>query len=429
LELDPEKGDKFEVAIANPPFTRNHSIDRHRRKILRKRFGIEGPAGIWVYFLAHAMDFLVEGGRIASVVPGSALFTKYGDAFLRRMCGSFLTVNVYELAEKPIWGGGAEERGAVILAEGYRYGPCESYFKGIWPLSSTEIYQHWSEPQAYRDLTSISRRLGDIASVSIGVVTGCNSTFLLTEEERATLGLSIEDVTLTVSRARHVEGISVSREDLVRLARDGQKTWLLTPRSIEDRGTPVRKRLAEITKHQRRSTCWMNKRSPWWHIETEPNCQGVFTYMNERGPRLALTATKIICTNTLHRVIFNPSVSDADKLAAALTFISTFGQLAGEVMGRVYGGGVLKFELTEARSMPILLGPDHRDAGALQRVALRVDFALRAGAVDAARDLADEALLSRVLGPSWRSAVAELREAVRHRRDARHTGRAVLRYR
>jgi hypothetical protein len=33
---------------------------------LRERFGIEGPAGIWAYFLAHSMDFLVQGGRIAS---------------------------------------------------------------------------------------------------------------------------------------------------------------------------------------------------------------------------------------------------------------------------------------------------------------------------------------------------------------------------
>jgi adenine-specific DNA-methyltransferase len=170
----------------------------------------------------------------------------------------------------------------------------------------------------------------------------------------------------------------------------------------------------------------MNKRTPWWRIETGPDCHGVFTYMNERGPRLALTAAKIKCTNTLHRVVFNPIVSEADKLAAALTFISSFGQLAGEAIGRVYGGGVLKFELTEARLMPVLSVLDHRDASVLQTAAHRVDFALRAGAVDAARELADEALLLRVLGLSWKSAVAELREALRERRYARHSGQAVL---
>jgi hypothetical protein len=147
--------------------------------------------------------------------------------------------------------------------------------------------------------------------------------------------------------------------------------------------------------------------------------------MNERGPRLALTDVKIICTNTLHRVVFDPPVSEVDKMAAALTFISTFGQLAGEVIGRVYGGGVLKFELAEARSMPVLSGMDCGGDAVLRTVAHRVDIALRAGAVDAARDLADEALLSPVLGPSWESGVAELREAVHRRREERHNGRAV----
>src|SRR5262249_37949796 len=159
--------------------------------------------------------------------------------------------------------------------------------------------------------------LGDIASISIGAVTGCNSVFLLTDEERRASGIGFEDVQLIVSRARHVEGIRIAREDLVRLSRVGEKTWILTPRTIEERGSAVRKRLAKITKYQRRTTCWMIKRDPWWRIETGPDCDGVFTYMNDRGPRLAVTATGIICTNTLHRTVFFPTVSEIDKITAS----------------------------------------------------------------------------------------------------------------
>jgi adenine-specific DNA-methyltransferase len=430
LELDAATCRKFEVVVANPPFTRNHSIEGGRRIKLRKRFGIEGAAGIWVHFLAHSMDFLAQGGRIASVVPGSALFTRYGDGFLRRMCKSFLAVSVSQLAEKTIWRGGAEERGAVILADGYGLGASKNYVKGVWPLGSgNNSHQHSFEPQAYRDLAVASRPLGDLASVSIGVVTGCNSVFLLTEEERAALGLDLDCVRLIISRARQVEGIITTSQDLVRLGRDGHKTWLLMPHNIEGHRTPVRERLAKISKHKRRSTAWLNKRNPWWRIEIGPYCDAVFTYMNEHGPRLALTDTRIICTNTLHRVVFNTSTSEIDRMGAALTFISTFGQLAGEGIGRVYGGGVLKFELTEARQMPILSRSECGDDTVLHKALHKVDAALRAGAVDGARDLADEALLPRVLGPSWKSAVAELREAVWQRRDARHNGRAVLRYR
>jgi methylase of polypeptide subunit release factors len=110
LELDPKSYRKFEVVIANPPFIRNHSIDVFRLKYLRKLYSIYGAAGIWVYFLTHSMEFLSQGGRIASIVPRSALFTNYGEAFLRRMCSSFSTVSVYELAEKPGWDGGGLSR-------------------------------------------------------------------------------------------------------------------------------------------------------------------------------------------------------------------------------------------------------------------------------------------------------------------------------
>jgi adenine-specific DNA-methyltransferase len=428
LELDPAKFRKFQVVIANPPFTRNHSINPLRRRTLKKRFKIDGAAGIWVYFIAHAIQFLSLGGRIASIVPGSTLFTQYGASFLRSLCISFSSVNIYRLADRPIWSDYVEESGAIVLADGYGQGPCSNYFKGIWPPMSRLSYHYSFDLRAYHDLTSASQCLGDIASISIGAVTGCNAVFLLTEEERRASGISFEDVKLTVSRARHVEGISISREDLVRLSCAGEKTWILTPKTVQERGSAVRRRLARITKYQRRTTCWMNKRHPWWQVEIGPDCDGVFTYMNDRGPRLAVTATGIVCTNTLHRVVFSRTVSEVDKLAASLTFASTFGQLAAELIGRVYGGGVLKFELVEARRMPVLLGIGHRGESGLLTVANGVDSALRVGALDVARDLADEALLAPVLGPSWKPAVAELREAVRLRREARQTGRACMRF-
>ena len=88
---------------------------------------------------------------------------------------------------------------------------------------------------------------------------------------------------------------------------------------------------------------------------------------------------------------------------------------------------MLKFELSEARVMPVLLGSDCDSTVNLHKVLEKADAALRVRAIDAARDLADEALLPRILGPSWRSAAAELQDGVRLRRGARHNGKAVLR--
>jgi hypothetical protein len=73
LELDATACRKFEVAVANPPFTRNHSIDAARRKHLRKRYRIEGPAGIWVYFLAHSMEYPCPASTGSQTVLDSRL--------------------------------------------------------------------------------------------------------------------------------------------------------------------------------------------------------------------------------------------------------------------------------------------------------------------------------------------------------------------
>jgi hypothetical protein len=208
------------------------------------------------------------------------------------------------------------------------------------------------------------------------------------------------------------------------LARSGERTWLLQPRSAEA-GTPAAKRLAEITPAQRRATVWLNKRQPWWRVELGPACDAVFTYMNDGGPRLALAGPGVFCTNTLHRVVFDQGVGDDRKIAAALSLISSFGQLAAEQIGRVYGGGVLKFELCDARRIPILFATP----GATTAVLLKVDAALRAGEDDLARDLADEALLRPLLGSTWKSATTQMQEDLRRARDARHNGRATPRLR
>ena len=85
LQLEVGSTGRFQGIIANPPFTRNHALSATRRKVLRNRFNISGAAGLWVYFLVHALDFLAPGGRLAAIIPASALFNNYGRDVLTRL--------------------------------------------------------------------------------------------------------------------------------------------------------------------------------------------------------------------------------------------------------------------------------------------------------------------------------------------------------
>ena len=414
LQLDPASTGKFTGIIANPPFTRNHAIEPARRAALRERFGIRGAAGLWVHFLLHALEFVAPAGRMAFVVPSAALFTRYGREAIERACAAFAHVEIRKFVDKPIWTNGAEERGALVLCEGFG-GSCEVPPTGEW-LSTGDRHQVAPDSQAFAIVWRRTVPLCDLASLSIGAVTGCNSIFLLTDGEREQLNIQKNDLRPIISRARQVRGLSIGEEDLRSLDRLTARTWLLSPASLNQRETGVRRRLAQISAKQRKETVWFGKRSPWWRVDVGVKPDAVFTYMNDLGPRLTLVEGDIWCTNTLHAIHFHDSTDSNSRMAAALSMISTFGALAAERLGRVYGGGLLKFELMDARRMPILLcDTELRDAFR------KANEALIGGDVEGARLIADEALLAPVV-ENWRDNAAEMGEELQRMRQIRRGG-------
>ncbi len=422
LQLDPSSTGKFAGVITNPPFTRNHALEPRRRAALRQRFEIAGAAGLWVHFLVHACSFLAPGGRLAAVVPASAAFTRYGQQAIARLCAQFDHVELRQIVDKPLWVNGADERGAILLASGYQHGRSLCPKMSRWYASGERQADVYTGSLAcFHEALEGSIPLRDLACLSIGAVTGCNNVFLLNEDERMSALIGADEISTVVSRARQIPGLLVNQEELRALATKGEKTWLLTPPNIERARIGVRKRLSLIEKSKRRQTVWLNKRTPWWKIDRGDDCDAIFTYMNDRGPRLVLAGPGIACTNTLHRARFHQQITSEQRAAAALTMVSTFGQLAAELGGRSYGGGLLKFELGNARDLPVL---QTQGAGVFADLQA-ADAAIRAGNSDGARDIADKVLLPGAVGPHWRTAAKEMAAELRRMRLDR-TGRSAL---
>lgn len=416
LALDTRETGRFDAVITNPPFTRNQALSAEKRVALRRRFAVSGAAGLWVYFLLHALRFLAVGGRMAAVVPASALFTNYGRKALGRISGSFAHLELRRISDRPTWVNQAAERGALVLASGFGRGSATLPV----PIRWSAVGQHeclYSAPPsaAFAVLAAKSFTLDSVATVRIGLVTGCNRVFLLSERERRTMGIDRADVVPVVARTQHVPGLRTSVGALLEQDRTGGKAWLLVPRDLGERNGPVRNQLAKVTHRRRRDTSWFRKRHPWWCVEIGKPCDAVFTYMNDLGPRLVLGDGRLRCTNTLHQVSFAGRVTSDQRMAAALSLISTFGQLAAEQIGRSYGGGVLKFEIRDARKLPVL----HPTGDSLVGPFNRADEALRRGDADVAREEADLALVAPLLGQNWRVDLKEMAEQLSEWRLAR----------
>ncbi len=418
LQLDPVSTGLFDAVLANPPFTRNHDIDSQRRTYLRNRFDTVGAAGLWVHFLFHSMAFLRTGGRLAAVVPASALFSDYGRDCLERVSNRFAEVELRQIVDRPLWTNRADERGALLFAEGFNLGSSLLPAPRRWSASGVPAADLPMSSDAYEELAGQATSLGRIASLSIGAVTGCNSVFLLDEAQRKAQAIGRRDLQPIVSRARQVPGLTIDKAKLLSLACQGEKTWLLAPKQLGEKGGGVRRQLAKISAQRRASTMWFKKRDPWWKVECGAPCDAIFTYMNDRGPRMVLATEDVSCTNTLHCVRFEEHVDENQRLAACLTLLSTFGQLAAERLGRIYGGGLLKFELKDARKFPILL-PKQDLASSFAKA----DAYLADGHVDEATRVADEALLAPLLGKRLLQAIGMLREEIDARQKVRRDHR------
>lgn len=412
LAVTPEAIEKVDLVLSNPPFTRNHSLTKDRRAFLRKAFNAPSSAGLWAYFLLHSLSFLKLNGRLASVVPNSILFTAHGKKIIDELCTSFSSVGVYSLKEKQLWSSRADEGGAVIFAEGYKSGECQSYSAGrISVTGEVECFPS-AESDIYKRLLKGCCSLGEIAKISIGAVTGRNSVFLLSERERLDAKICIGDICPVVSRARHVKGLKIKKSDLFELAELGEKTWLLQPLAL----TPsIESYLSVIPDKDRESVVWFRKRDPWWRVQTAVRYDAVLTYMNDAGPRLALLDMGLVCTNTLHSVTFFTNIDEGLKRSASLTLISSFGQLVAEKVGRFYGGGVLKFEINEARKLPVFRG----EGLFSESLYNRVDELIKGGESAQACDLVDSIIFSVVFQDDWKIALKNVKNELFELRQRR----------
>jgi adenine-specific DNA methylase len=156
-------------------------------------------------------------------------------------------------------------------------------------------------------------------------------------------------------------------------------------------------------------------REPWWAVPLPKHgAPALFlTYCSSEYPRLVLNEAEVLHTNTVHGVSLR---QDMDPRALAAGFYNSLTLLSAELVGRSYGGGVLKLEPTEAEALLVPPVPDSAGEHLEQ-----VDALLRLGELTAVLDLMDRLVLVEGLGLSEHEVMA-LRggaERLRSRRRAR----------
>jgi adenine-specific DNA-methyltransferase len=234
--------------------------------------------------------------------------------------------------------------------------------------------------------------LGTMASVDIGAVTGANDFFVLRRGEEP--DLAEELIRPAVSKAIHIRGARFGADDLVRLQDAGARCLLFvsgkhTSQALlaTARGYLHRGEQAGIPA---RYKCRV--RTPWHAVPLPKHgAPDLFlTYCSAEFPRMVVNAAAALHTNTVHGVKLR---SGDDPHAFAAGFYNSLTLLSAELVGRSYGGGVLKLEPTEAESL--LLPPIPRETAS---ELTRVDELLRGRDLIGVLDIIDRIVLMDGLG-------------------------------
>jgi adenine-specific DNA-methyltransferase len=419
-------GRRFTCVIGNPPYISLHRMalsqrNRARKTVARLGAKLDFKASLWAYFVIAASYSLQESGRMAMILPETALHAKYARELLIQVARHFTLCRLVSVRERCFLNDGAAERVVILLADSYQVAQTKVNIemRECRNMSETEDFliealanqltpplpqlNGHAVPYLLRngsigdtDLASVprNRKLGDMATIKIGVVTGANDFFLLSEPERKQWRLPTSAVVRVLPRFLECDGLFFNAKNWRRIRDAGKRCWLLRPKAREDRKT-VLKYLNTYRKTERQKNVTFSKRRPWHRVEMGRSPHAFLRYMGALGPRIALSRGYATCTNTIHRVYFKEGVSRLQREAIAISLHSSFTQLSAEFEGRAYGLGVLKLEPSEAARLRFLI-PDDLAITDVKKTFAEMENALRRGNALLAAAIADDWLYRRI---------------------------------
>lgn len=443
--------ERYDAVIGNPPFVRYQEFSgearlKAREAALRSGVALSKLASSWAAFVVHSCSFLRKGGRLGFVLPAELLSVNYAAPVRRFIMDNFASVTLV-LFEEQVFPD-AEADVVLLLADGFGSGQSDqasiAQSRNAKTLSSLTEPWNWRPedraakwtglllPAAVRDASSLLTRsedlvqLGDWGATSLGMVTGGNHFFALTDARVRALGLdSSEVLPLSPPGSGHLRGATFSRAMWRRLGQRGHARWLFAPKSqsLSD-GAREHIHAGETAGVALSYKCRI--RSTWWAVPEVPVADLFITYMNAEAPRVVSNDARVRHLNSVHGFYVRPDLRALGRRQLGLVSLSSVSLLSAEIEGRSYGGGMLKLEPREARSIAVLR-PEVTAAvsAGLDQVRPQVAQLLGAGRIGKASELVDAVILSQgfVADREAFEAVQEARAYLWARRRTRSTSR------
>jgi adenine-specific DNA methylase len=211
------------------------------------------------------------------------------------------------------------------------------------------------------------RPFGEVARVDVGIVTGANKFFLVSDAVVAEFGLQAWARPM-FGRSDHVRGVVYDAKSHRENRAAGLPTNFLWFAGRRPSGSARRYiRQGESQGLHRRYKCRI--RSPWYSVPSVYVAPVGMLKRSHHFPRLILNTAKAYTTDTAYRIV--PTAIRAADLVVG--FVNSLTALSAELEGRHYGGGVLELVPSEIEQVRVPVG---RLPGTVLK---ELDASLRAG--------------------------------------------------
>lgn len=435
----------WDGVAGNPPYIRFGNWAPQQREPaleLMRREGLRPSrlTNAWVPFVVASTVIVRDGGRVGLVLPAELLQVGYAAQLREFLLTRFREITLVTFRRLVFDGilqevllfcgvvgpGPARIRtlnltdadaldGADLSEIGVESAPALLHEQEKWT-------KYFLDPAAIALLRTLKgsdtlTRVGAIADVDVGIVTGRNSFFTFTDAQADELSLRPHCVPL-VSRSSQLSGLVYDSDCRASDVAAGHRTWLLdAPDVPADSALTAHIDAGEADGVHLGYKCSI--RTPWWRTPSLWVPDLFLLRQIHLAPRLTVNGAAATSTDTVHRVrLLGDRDSRADPTAFAAVFHNSATFAFAEIMGRSYGGGILELEPTEAEQLPL---PAPALAGA--ELAGDVDLLLKANEIEKALDTVDRHVLIDGLG--WSPGVVAQCRAAWHTLRDRRTGRAT----
>lgn len=340
--------------IGNPPYVRHHDIpaqwkEWYRAGMAERGIAASRLAGLHAHFLLRSVQMMRPGDAWCLVTAAEWLDNGYGAA-LRQLVsapgGPGLTAVWLATTDEPVF---PDALVSAVVIEGVASGDASTVtlgrlvgrrFEPTRDLGADAIRaaSRWSalcQPEMLAAPDGIE--LGEIFRVTRGQVTGMNAAWVLPDDApTAWRALAVPSVT----RAREIIDGSVSADDAAQRLR----RVIDLPADPDALGDAQREAAQQIIARARRmgadQSYVARARQPWFAVGMRPPPRAFVSYMGRRPPVFQPNSQRVSFLNIAHGLYPREPVVDADLLR----MLDHLNRTTGLYAGRVYGGGLAKFE-------------------------------------------------------------------------------------